>query len=189
MEYHEKPTNIFPRNILLDDTKFERLPDLARYYDSRREEIDSACIDFTLVVASWVKDYVFDQCRGLVQAINQASNIDDIGRQYKTVTREAFPDPLHNSRYKLLLDPSADEAGKWVNMKKGPIKTKDSCLRKAESFSQSSQFKQKWFRAASGGVTPPRLRSADDLRCRPNDRCSGRSCPLCRARLHSRSYQ
>jgi len=99
--------------------------------DKRVAQIENGCIEFNINCAHWVKHYFFDKFAELVEVINSAQSVSDIAATYRSVSVQKFPGELHDGRYKLLFDPSADINGCLVHMKKGPIKEAESCRRKA----------------------------------------------------------
>jgi len=84
--------------------------------------------------ANWMKGTIFETLRILLNTINTAKTVEDIAEKYPRINVDSFPNVLDDEGYILLFDPSAEFNGPLANMKYGPMKTTDSCMRKVAEY-------------------------------------------------------
>jgi len=137
-KHRHQPNDCLPSCMLQCDGSFKQLEKLS---EQHWRDVNIACIDFALINGCWIKDYTFGQCESLVHTINGSANVEDIARIYPSVRSARCTHELHDGKYKLLMDPSADVSGPLAHMKRGPIKDKDSCVRKATKIHMQERSK------------------------------------------------
>lgn len=85
--------------------------------------------------ADWLKDYVFNTLADLVNKINNASHVAEIGESYPHINPVIFIDTLHDDEFELLPNPSETHInGKYVHLIQGPMKSTASAMRKVHNY-------------------------------------------------------
>lgn len=125
-----QPRHQIPKHVLGEDGSFVQLTDQSETWRFSNTE----SLRYGSINATWFRSIIFNELHCLMDTINSAATIYDIELQYPRINSTLFPDELIDANYVLLPDPKAEVNGPLANMKYGPMKTIESCLRKVQEY-------------------------------------------------------